>query len=796
MADILRSKEDADAERTASVTASPSAQVQAFLRKAMQEYTFCVDGWRENRERMREDNRFRASDMWDSAIKAARQQERRPCLTIDKISGPIDQLVGIQRLSRPAIRIDPGENETEKESAEALEGLARAVQTDSHAEIAFDTAFEQSCALGEGAFRFYTEYASDEPGETAFDQVLKVGWIEDIFALTYDPAFQKFDTRDKRMAFLVSDLSVDEFRARYGQAQLASLEMAYQLGHGDPAWFSPGQRVRVAEYWYVEHTLSELVRLPTGEIIDARRVDRKTLHQMPESFEARPYPKCVVKRAVISATQILEGNHFTDVDKNTEGREWPGKWIPIFPVFGKYQVVEGKRRIFGLIRNARDPQTQANVMESAATEMVGTAPRSPWVAAYGQIQRFKTQWDTANLEPWSVLPYDPVEVNGHLVGPPFRLVQEPPIQAMLVMGTRADQNMREVMQFYNASDPTHRNAEQSGIAIEARIQQGQTTHTVYLDNLKRSMVFAGEAFVDLAPMIYGNREGRVVQVIGQDNVPGMIQIGTPETPSSGAGLLNRMAAGAKQLFGQMGRAPDVPSRPVSKPKVVSLKPGRYSVSVSVGASFSSRRKETVEIIKDLVKVFPPLAPIALDVLLENMDGPGMQTIAERAKTLLPPNLQKLEHQGGEGEEPIPAHAQAELDASRQMIEQLTAAVHQQNEIIQQKKIESHTKVQIEAMRDHSTMAVAALKIAAERDRNEFHAELAKYNDEMARLHELVMEERRFRHEDETERAGRTHDVGMAALGHRQALTQAEQEQEPVGEIVPPPPSASLPGEGA
>jgi conjugal transfer/entry exclusion protein len=42
---------------------------------------------------------------------------------------------------------------------------------------------------------------------------------------------------------------------------------------------------------------------------------------------------------------------------------------------------------------------------------------------------------------------------------------------------------------------------------------------------------------------------------------------------------------------------------------------------------------------DLIQAFPPAAPVLGDLLAKNLDWPGADEIAQRLKTLLPPQLQ-------------------------------------------------------------------------------------------------------------------------------------------------------------
>jgi len=82
--------------------------------------------------------------------------------------------------------------------------------------------------------------------------------------------------------------------------------------------------------------------------------------------------------------------------------------------------------------------------------------------------------------------------------------------------------------------------------------------------------------------------------------------------------------------------------------IFDLSVGKYDLVVDVGPSYTTRRAETADQMMQLIQAYPPVAPIIGDLIAKNLDWPGAQEIADRLKTLLPPQLQK----GPDGQ-PIP-----------------------------------------------------------------------------------------------------------------------------------------------
>ena len=79
-----------------------------------------------------------------------------------------------------------------------------------------------------------------------------------------------------------------------------------------------------------------------------------------------------------------------------EKTEWPGKFIPLIPVYGDEVNVEGKRHLFSLVHFGTDSQREYNYHRSAATEMVALAPKAPFIGEEGAFDADPEKWATAN----------------------------------------------------------------------------------------------------------------------------------------------------------------------------------------------------------------------------------------------------------------------------------------------------------------------------------------------------------------------------------------------------------------
>ena len=69
-----------------------------------------------------EDLAFEASDQWHPEIKAQRDADKRPCLTIQRISGAVKQIANSERRNPVAVQVNPVDADADPDTAEVLQG--------------------------------------------------------------------------------------------------------------------------------------------------------------------------------------------------------------------------------------------------------------------------------------------------------------------------------------------------------------------------------------------------------------------------------------------------------------------------------------------------------------------------------------------------------------------------------------------------------------------------------------------------------------------------------------------------
>ncbi len=547
-------------------------EIQDRLKKAIDEDS-------ENRKLALEDLEFVGVDgaQWPADIKAQRIADGRPCLTINKMSVFIDQVVGDQRMNRPAIKVVPVDSVGDPEVARILSGWIKHVQQVSKADIAIDHGFEHAVTCGYGALRVVTKYIND----TSQDQDAFIEKVDNALAIYWGKHLE-YDCSDAKYCLIITDMDRDEYREKYKEEPM---EFNTSSGEYVEGWCTKNN-VRLAEYFVKEYNRHWIYFTDDGRSV--KKIEKDDV--------------IVGKRKVDSYSimwYLVSGN------KVLEKKRWVGKkYIPIIPIWGKELNIAGKRKIRGLIRNAKDSQRMFNYWNSIDTEVISLQPRNPYLVTPKQVSGHESQWKEAHKKNF---PY--LLVNPDPQAPAWPKREAPP-QASSGMTERihaTDQEMRDTVGLQRASLGMQSN-ERSGRAIIERKKEGDVGTFSFIDNLSRSIEQLGRVLIDMAPGILDTE--RIVRL----------------------GLEN-----GKQEFVGVNKV----TEEFGVEKVLNdTSVGTYDVVVSVGPSFDTQRSEARQSMSEFIQYYPNAAPLIGDLYAKVMDWPGAEEVSERLEFLLPPEVKE------------------------------------------------------------------------------------------------------------------------------------------------------------
>lgn len=717
-------------------------------------------------------------DQWPESIMKARkggidpqtgrETPERPCLTIPKLDQPVQQVIGEARSAHVSVKIVPKGNKAHIDGAEKRQGLYRAIEVDSRANLARLDALGRAAKCGRGFYQVVKEYVyqnvTDDMGPEAFDQQIRIKRILNQHAVYLDPFFVELDASDMRWGTITADVPEKEYDRRWPDAtKCPSGEKLESLGNRTTGWGTTadgGRACRVAHSYYLEYAPRTLLYL-TG----IGNVWKDSIKKGAPPYEhlienERVVDSRVVKYCITNGVDLLEEEI------------WDGQYIPIIMVIGKEYNVDGKRCWKGIISNAKDAQRSYNYMRSAQVTAIGLGTLAPWIMAFGQDEGFEAMWDQSNTKYYTRMYYNPIlGPDGEQVPPPVRNTAEPAIQAMTIAVNEANGDIQATTNRFDPSLGKQR-GDTSGRAIEALQQQGIQSTSTYLSNATEiSMPY--EALVVLDLMKIYDRAGRIEKILGEEDDPTMVMLNHPfvrddqgqpvkyEEPNAAQSFMAKAASLVRRATGQAEE-----KKP--EPQHIQMDEGTYGVVIEVGRSLSTKRKEELQGMSELAQAAPNLVPLFADLWVGAMDFPLAQKIAQRIKRNNPAA------KDDDGEEAQPSPREQQLQQQEQMLQN---ALQQAQQEIEKLKSEADLKIKLKTMdvdqKDRASqrselteLEVARLKADTAKALEETRAEIEQLNAMLDRAHEMRMALQADRHEHASEAAGVQHDLDVLREQHR------------------------------
>jgi hypothetical protein len=653
-------------------------ELTKFMELARRRFRLALEVWGPQRELAREDMKFRLGEQWPENVKAQRELDNRPCITINRVPQFIRQVTNDERQNRPSIHITPRSEKADPKTAEILEGLIRSIEYDG-ADVARDTAFDFAATTGgPGWYRVVSDYEDD----TSFNQKLTPKRILDQFSVYSDPWFEEPDGSDMGWLFIITDYTTEDYKAEFPKSKISGLNEFRGIGDDGKNWCTE-KTIRVAEYWHVEKKKRTLCRLKDGTDVFESELSEDQKQQVAQR---RTVNFRSVEWAMINGVEVLK-----------ERLDYKGQYIPVLPVLGEETVVDGKRQLSGIVRNIKDPQRAYNYWTTAQTEMIALGPKAPVLVEAGQLAGVERFWKDMNVRNQAYLPYTGKSIDGSQVPPPQPLSVNPPIQAMTLARAQAADDMKGTVGIYDASLGNQGN-ETSGRAILARQREGDVANFHLIDNLTRTIKHEGRIYLDLIPYTYD--APRVERIIGTDQTEKLIKLQSSRNPNVSA-------------LPDQSQTPEVD-------RIYDVGVGKYDVAVLVGPSYSTRRQEAAASMVELTRNYPAFAQVAGDIMVRAMDWPMADKIAERLKKTLPPELQDAP----DGKQvPIPPQVQQQIQALLQQSEQMSQVINKLVDERESKILELASRERIAAMQVQGNLVMTEAKLQSQEGIEMLRAEI-------------------------------------------------------------------------
>ena len=545
----------------------------------------------------------------------------RPRFQVNLASPVITKIIGEQRGTDIGPVVFPEGENADKKLASIRQGIIRHIEKESYARDCYDNAYQEMLIGGYGGWQITTEYVSDD----IFEQKICIKAVKDATTSMFFGPAERYDKSDAPYCFLLATFEKSVYQAMFPKADEASFTDEMTEIRPNEGWYSD-EGIRLAIYYRKVSTRRKILQLSTGEVVyfdDVKDVldemamgqpviDPETGSQAIDPVTSEPVfqGQVTVEKERISdgykiERYLLNGSKIIDSNKDYKGR-----YFPLIPAFGENLTIGGTELVHGKIRNTKDPARLFNFGISAIAEKAALGPADFVWMTPEQIAGHETDLQNMNTSRKAVQQYNSLDENGEPLGgapgavpPPFPN-QGPIVQASLIqLVNDMRTNIYAVMgsSGQTTTDATAMDA-RSGEAIKQGAIGVDAGSFLYMDNLLKSIHHSYTVINDLMGHIYDTE--RQVEIIKPDEESDFVGINQ---------VVWDRQTGLKVMVNDMTA-------------------GKYGVNVKSGPSFASQRQEAADGLLRLSESDPELRAVANDLIVENMDGPGMEEMAKRLKT--------------------------------------------------------------------------------------------------------------------------------------------------------------------
>lgn len=570
--------------------------------------------------------------MWEGAF--GEQYENAPRPEDDKITKNLEKIETDYRENRLTADFKPASDAADSETANMLDGVHRADSQHFNAQQAQDNAFKEALRGGFGAWRLTTEYAHPDDPDSDEQRINPGLQITDADQSVYFYGSNLYDKSDAKAAFVLTRELKGIAEDRWGADNCVPWVGDRWRWSWD--WYTP-DTICIAEYYEVEHvpderltftheTSGEVQRFFASEIDDEEISDLTAQGWKRESKDAK---RKRVRKYILNGSKVLKDCGYI-----------AGSEIPIVPVYGHVDVVDGVEWWRGYVLKKMDPQRILNSMLSNLVETASTAPREVPLLTPEQYsghvgsETFADIWARANIDRLPFLPINALRnENGDIVtaGPVGKIepTQVQPAAAQLLqlaIASLAEDN--------DGADEVKANV--SAEAMDLAAGRVDARSGIYLDNMRLSVKRGAEVYKSQAKDIYFE-PGRKLETLTEDGEEGSAEIAEHVIDSNGVyRIRNDLSQGSYKVVADVQE-----STATKRQKTV-----RESMAISAAASEAGATD---------------LAQAALFMAVMNQDGEGVQPMQEFARRRLielgvvepTPEEQKQIEQAAQAQEQAP-----------------------------------------------------------------------------------------------------------------------------------------------
>lgn len=625
---------------------------EAEVLKSAREDLVLWDGYfDENVVRGRDDMNFLLRDQWSAVERSEFSRLFKPAMTFNKLYDVTKKIAGEQRKNKPDLMVRSLTGNAKQAQIDLRADLVRTISYKSQNDLVYQTAFRSALMMGYGAFEICLDYENP----LSFNQTIRYELIPDASRTSFDPTAMMPHKGDGNFCSRQYLYTKEEFYATYPNVM-------NPVSYSDPRSLLDFQwetrdTIVVCKYTRKEWFPIKLFLLSNGQSVtedewEDMQKEFKVKEEIAKSSQVvgdiilRDIPKVVgernskdyiIRQYILTQNQIIE---FTD---------WPSKYLPIIFVDGDSNYINGKQYTRSFIHEAKDAQKFVNYVGSEIAAEIKNRRREQWLGTPDNILGNEQVWRNPELQA-GILTAKPDPKTGAMPQkmPPWELSQ-----TLLQQFQRGSQDMREIMGFSETESLQGR--DMSGKARRERKMEGSMSAYVWFDNLNQAIEQGGRVVLDLLPVIAGDFERHMIVSKADGRTEAI--------------TLNK-------VIGQ-----DAKGEPIRE-NVLDI--GDYDVEIDTGPSFAVQKDIALEFFQQTIQANPQTFPLIADLWAKNLDVQYMPQIAQRFKSLVPPQI--LAEEEGKPMPPQPPSPQEQMMQAQMQAQKQQMALNEQKMKIEEQQL--------------------------------------------------------------------------------------------------------------
>ena len=602
----------------------------------------------------------------------------RPQYTFDICTPLVDQVSGEMDNADFTLRVKPSGGDASKDTAKLYDGLIRNIRNISNAEHVFSAAGRNMVIGGMDGWEIKQDFVDGD----AFEQDLFIRKIHNFVDRVWFLGMpEEQDNSDAEAVVVMSTMAMAAYEEQFPKGSKEEVATDRDM----VSYTNKVEHMVIGKLLYKKPRDIEIVLMTDGSVY---QVDEKFETVVDELMQQGiTEVKRRVRKGHRVYSRIFNGKEFL-----TESEETVFDYLPVVAAYGNFNITDNKRICSGLIEKAMDAAMVRNYALSRDIEEGALSPREKfWLTP----EQAKGQHATLSKLNTSI---DPVQFYNHTEGqpPPYKTPGATPNQALQTTAMNMSESINATAGLFSASMGDNPGL-QSGVAIDRQISKGDNGTIKWFSAMEVALAYTGKILVNAIPRVFDST--RMIRVLAEDGSFEMSEI-------------NKKVQ--DQQTGQII-------------ELNNLSSGQYDVTCERGLAFASKQKEAAAAFTEMAAIDPSIIEMAKDVYYNNLDAPGMDLIADRARLSLLMNGGIPEEQQKDEEKQMLAQIQEQQANQPPQEDPMMIAAQAEMQKAQAEQMTAQNKTQETQMNGQVKMAdVEVRKMQVQLDQQKLQLDVEKF----------------------------------------------------------------------